>query len=74
MINSTSGFTGGHNPDRRTEWIVPASEVKKGRCVRYIEMSCNDMVEINGTDQSIDPPDVSFIAWARLTRAGEQIL
>lgn len=37
------GLTGGQNFDKRHEYIVPATEVKAGRCVRYLEVSANGL-------------------------------
>ncbi|ORY32631.1 alpha-mannosidase [Naematelia encephala] len=53
---SLQGFTGSNDLDlRRAEYVVPSADVHGGTIVRYIEMSCNNMVGIEG----IDPPPVN---------------
>ena len=54
-IELTSGLTGGNHNDARHEYVVPASEAKAGKCVRYIEVSANRMFGC---------PDENSIGWA----------
>lgn len=45
------GITGGFDYNRRVEYIVPEKEVKRGKVVRYIEVSANGVFGVGNTDK-----------------------
>ena len=55
QLIDASGITGGFDYNRRVEYIVPPAEVKKGKCLRYIEVSANGVFGM----QPADPANVS---------------
>ncbi len=52
------GITGGYGGDRRVDFIIPHSAVKKGKYEFVIESSCNGMFGVPWDGDTISPPDV----------------
>ena len=50
--DSAVGITGGTDYNRRVEWIIPAQDVKKGKLVRYVEVSANGMFGMQPESQA----------------------
>ncbi|PSR71657.1 hypothetical protein PHLCEN_2v12510 [Hermanssonia centrifuga] len=53
------GITGGYGGDRRVDFIIPHSAVKKGKYEFVIESSCNGMFGVPWDGDTISPPDMN---------------